>query len=225
MPTAVAFQVAGNGTPAFIDGAQQQPLCDRYGNQRVVEYRGKYAEANSRGALFHYSTLVAGVTLPIFTNTAQTYGLMNPAGSNVVLELVSTEFTYLSGTQVPGGLVWVQAPSPTANIATGSGGITVATATLGTSGQTGGSGANAKCSTLTAITSVAPTVIRYALGLSAYTMPATNATQGLTLTRYDYDGKILIYPNQILLLGCTVAAAAGVNVVNTIALELPWTAN
>lgn len=225
MATPIGLQVAGNGAAAYTDGTQQQLLSDRYGNARVVEYRGKYGEANSRGALFHYNTLVAGVTLPIFTNTAHTYGLMNPAGSNVVLEFVRLEFGYLSGTQAPGGIVFCQAPVPTANIATGSGGVTAATATLGTSGQVGGSGAVAKCSMLTAITAVAPTVIRYGLGLSTTTMPATAAVQGITYTGYIFDGSILLYPNQILLLASTVAAGAGVNVINMMGLELPWLAN
>ena len=128
MPAPIAYQVASNGTNPFQDGQPQSPLVDRYGNSRVVEYRGKYGEANSRGALFHFQTLVAGQTIPIFTNTAQTYGLMNPAGSGVILELVRLEFGYLSTTQAPGGLVFAQAPVPNATIATLSGGVTVATA-------------------------------------------------------------------------------------------------
>ncbi len=55
-------------------------------------------------------------------------------------------------------------------------------------------------------------------------MPATAATQGITFTGYVFDGTDLLYPGQILLVASTVAAGAGVNVINCAALELPWIA-
>lgn len=225
MPAPMAYQVGSNGAAAFTDGAQQQPLVDRYGNTRMVEYRGKYGEPNSRGQLFHFCTLVAGVTLPIFTNTAHVYGLRNPTGSNVVLELVRLDFGYLSGTEAPGDVVMCQAPVPGDTIATGSGGVTAATQAGGQSGRYGGPGGTSLCKMLTAITTVAPTVILRTLGLSTSTMPATNATQGLYWSGYNFDGTDLIYPGQIMLFASTVAAGAGVNVINCTALELPWLAN
>ncbi len=222
MPTDVRGLVGAPSTP-YADGNPFQPRMGRLGDTIVSEFRGKFGEANSRGQLFHFCTLVAGVTLPIFTNTAQTYGLRNPAGSGVVLEIVRVELGYLSGTQAPGTLVWAQAPNPNDTIATLSGGVTVATQTAGTSGIYGGPSRASQCRMLTAITSIAPTVILRTLGMSAYTMPATNATLGLTYTGYVCEGTDLLYPGNIILLGCTVAAAAGVNVVNVIGLELPWT--
>ena len=220
MPTAIQY-LCGSPSSPLADGQQYQPRLGRMGDTIVSHYRGKYGEANSRGQLYHFSTLVAGVTLPIFTNTAHVYGLRNPAGSGVVLELARLELGYLSGTQAPGNLVFCQAPNPNDTIATASGGIEVATQTAGRSGQYGGNAPASKCRMLTAITTVAPTVILRTLGVSQYTMPATNATQGETFTGYVFDGSDLLYPGQILLLATTVAAGAGVNVINMVALEIP----
>ena len=54
-------------------------------------------------------------------------------------------------------------------------------------------------------------------------MPATNANQGLNYTGAVMDGTDLLYPGADLLLAATVAAGAGVNVVNVIGLEIPFT--
>src|SRR2546421_501835 len=67
------------GPQAYADGTKGMPRLGRQGEIIASEYRGKYGEANSRGQVYHFCTLVAGQTLPIFTNTAHTYGLRNPA--------------------------------------------------------------------------------------------------------------------------------------------------
>lgn len=221
MATDVQYLCGAPSSP-YTDGQKYQPRIGRFGDQIFSELRGKYAEINSRGRLYHFNTVVAGVTLPIFTNTAHVYGLRNPAGSGVVLELIRLELGYLSGTQAPGNLVFCQAPNPSDVIATGSGGVTAATSAAGLGGGYGGTAVASACRLLTAITAVAPTIILRTLGVSQYTMPATNATQGETYTGYVFDGTDLLYPGQILLLATTVAAGAGVNVINTVAAEWPW---
>ncbi len=221
MPTDVRGLVGAPSTP-YSDGQAYQPRMGRLGDTIITQFRGKFSEANSRGQLFHFCSLVAGQTIALFTSTVQTYGLRNPSGSGVILELVRLELGYLSATQVPGNLVFMQAPVNNDLIATGSGGVTTATQAAGLSGQFGGPSRVSQCRTLTGITTVAPTVITRTLGLSAYTMPATNAFQGLTYTGYVFDGTDLLYPGQIMMLGATVAAAAGADVINMVALELPW---
>ncbi len=222
MPTPIVGLV-GQPQQTLSDGDPCQPRFGRQGGDLLVsEFRGKYGQACSTGRVFHFSTLVAGVTLPIFSATAQTYGLRNPASSGVDLEFIRLEIGYLSGTQAPGDLVFCQAPNSSDVIATGSGGVTAATQAAGQTGFYGGARTGpSKCSTLTAITSVAPTVILRTLGLSTYTMPATNATQGITYTGYVFDGTDILAPGQIILLASTVAAGAGVNVINVIAMEVP----
>lgn len=227
MPTQIQGVVGPPSTP-WSDTDLKSPRLGRLGDTIVNESRGRYGEANGRGQLFHFCTLVAGQTLPIFTNTAHTFGLRNPTGSGVKLELAKLEFGYLSGTQAPGAIVICQAPVAGDTIATGSGGVTAATQTAGLSGQIGGNTSTgmgtSACRMLTAITAVAPTVILRTLGLSMYTMPATNAVQGITYTGYVFDGTDILYPGQIILFACTVAAGAGVNVINCSGVELPLAA-
>lgn len=216
--------LVGQPSAPYSDGQQFQFRQGRMGELIASEFRGKYAEANTRGMVYHFCTPVAGVTIPIFTNTAHTFGVRNPPGSGVVLELIRLEIGYLSAADVPGNLVWTTPPVNTGVTATGSGGITVATLASGQSGQLAGASLKptSKCSLLSSITTVAPTVILRTLGFSAETAVAAS-TNAAFWQVVQFDGTDLLYPAADLLLGATVAAAIGVNVINLIAMEVPFT--
>ncbi len=225
MPFPVAFQVASTGTPSFVDGTTtQQPLVDRYGNQRISQFRGKYGEANSRGQVYHFCQLAAGDTLPIFTATAQKYAIVNPAGSNVVLELIRLDIGFISTVQAPGNIVLCQNTVPGSAIVSGSLQATAATRTFGQSGQYGGLAPQSKCQMLTTITAIAPTVILRTFGYSQETALGTSTNNNL-LQSIPFDGTDLIYPNSIIYVACTVAAGIGVDIINMTAMEIPWTNN
>ena len=219
MSTDVAFRVGQPSTP-YSDGDRKEPRLGRLGDAVVSQFRGRYGEATSRGMVYHFSQLVAGDTLPIFSNTAQKYGLRNPAGSGVALELIRLEIGYLSAAQAPGNLVFCQAPVSSATIATGSGGITAATQTAGLCGAYGAKTTASKCTMLTTITSVAPTVILRTLGFSMETAVAAGTNNNLWQV-VEFNGTDILYPDQILLLACTVAAGIGVDIINMIAMEVP----
>ncbi len=224
MPTDIQYLTGAPTTP-YPDGSRQQPRLGRYGDIVASEFHGKFAEANIRGQIFHFCTVVAGVTLPIFTDNSATVqmGLRNPSSSGVVAELVRIEFGYLSTAEAPGNIVISQTPTGNDTIATGAN-ITVATQAAGLSGQYGGLGRQSACRLVTAATAnVPPTVIKRTLGLSTTTMLGSNATQGMMWTGYVFDGTDLVYPGQIILVASTVAAGAGVQVVNIIVNEQPWT--
>ncbi len=134
MPTDIQGFVGAPSTPTS-DNSPARFRMGRMNDLIVSSFRGKYGEANSRGQVYHFCTAVAGVTLPIFTNTAQTYGLRNPPGSGVVLELIRLELGYLSGTQAPGTVVLCVPPVNQGFTATLTGGTTVSTIAQGQSGQ------------------------------------------------------------------------------------------
>ncbi len=221
MPTDVQGWVGGPSTPS-ADASPARFRMGRMNDLIVSEFRGKYGEAKSRGQLFHYCTLVAGQTIPLFSSTVQTVGFRNPPGSGVVLEFVRLELGYLSTNQVPGNLIWCQAAPNAGFTATGSGTLITSQAN-GQSGQLAGASQQpkSKCLILTGITVTnAPTLVR-TLGMSATTMIATNAVQGITWTGYTFDGTDLLYPGADIILGGTVAGVIGVDVINLVGLEIP----
>src|SRR5690348_11006426 len=92
--------------------------------QYVAEIHGKWYYAALAGKLFHGSSLIAGVTIPVNTATAATFTLFNPADSGVNLELVSLDIGWPAGaTTVVGtilGSVSRQTPTSTTQ-----GGVTI----------------------------------------------------------------------------------------------------
>lgn len=228
MPTDVRYLVGAPSTP-YSDGQPYQPRMGRLGDTIVSEFRGKYGEACQRGQIYHYGTgpvnQITGVTIPIYTATAQTFGLRNPPGSNVILELIRLEIGYLSGADVPGNLVFTVPPVNAGVTATGSGGVTAATLTAGQSGQLAGTAPApvSKCKIMTAITSVAPTVVLRTLGFSTETALAAS-TNAAFWQVVQFDGTDMVYPGADLFLAASVAAAIGVCIINVVGMEVPYSA-
>jgi hypothetical protein len=218
MPTDIRGLVGAPSTP-YTDGQPYQLRQGRMGELIVTDFRGKYAEANSRGMLFHACTAIAGVTLPIITSTTQTYALWNPPGSGRVVELVAIELGYLSAAEVPGNLCISVLGFTGPLTATGGVPISAATGNTPISGQYGGSGPTPKSQWLSAITCSALTLTR-TLGLSYETALAAS-TNAPFYQAYLFDGKDLLFPGQVMFLGGSVAAFAGACIVNTTFVEHP----
>src|SRR5438128_2903586 len=71
----------GSAFPTLAGGASAEAL--------VSDLHGKYYAQTKAGNVYIGSTAAAGVVPPIYNNTAQTFGLWNPAGSGKNLVLVS----------------------------------------------------------------------------------------------------------------------------------------
>ena len=79
------------GQASAPDGANPQPRSGRDTDLIVSEYRGKYAEAGSRGQIFMGSTVIAGVVIPVAAATLNSkFTLWNPAGALHEVELFFT---------------------------------------------------------------------------------------------------------------------------------------
>ena len=91
----------GRAGQVLIPDGVEVPL--RLGNEgQLITQRlhARHYEAAKRGALFHASTTILGLAIPIYTGTAPKVMLFNPLGSGVNAELVSVGINRASGTTV-----------------------------------------------------------------------------------------------------------------------------
>lgn len=66
----------------------------------MSELHGKYYNLALRGIVFHGSTAKAGVAVPASASTSPVFGLWNPAGSGVNLELIAEYYGFVGTPQV-----------------------------------------------------------------------------------------------------------------------------
>ena len=166
---------------------------------------GKYFPETAAGKVFHLSTAVAGVAIPISTGTAATCGVWNTStNKNAVLLKCNIGFT--SGTIALGefGLADVYATQ----VATGSNITAFTDSVIGTTlrnGIIGGGDASAMRSTPSTATVVANTAC-YWMGMSHE--GATGVGPANTMS-HDFDGLVIVPPGRFVFV-CGSIAQTGV---------------
>lgn len=176
----------------------------RQGELLTSEFRGKYANAASRGALF--SANVTAVTLPVIAATlASKFALVNPVGSGVDLELVDFDMGTVLATTVVDTVGIYESHGNNAATAT----LTTA-GVVGTNvftGQLNASGAP-KGQFFSALTHVGTPVRVAILGFFG----ATTTTWSGSF-HVDFDGKIIVPEGTIISVAMSTAAstASGVD--------------
>ena len=153
------------------------------------------------GNVFIGSTLAAGVAVPAYNATAQTFGMWNPAGSgkNAILVKLNLGVATLGTAAVASlGLSYI----PNAGSAIGATGapITAFAATAPVNGLVSKGNNNSALFTLAA-TTIAPTFF-YDLALS---QSATGAAAGMVWMEHDFDGCVIVPPNTYIGLGGSAA--------------------
>ncbi len=190
----------------FANSQKGGPSAPLLSDERAVltqPYGGKWYHASKQGRMFTGNAANTGLTLPIFSNTAQVFGLWNPSGSGVNAIITGIRGTYVSATSVPGGYCLALSRNAGASLATG--GISVFTegtperALLGTS-----IGGNKVRFTPSAATVIAPVIARQ-LGINQTTVPATDATNLFVAFKEDYDGDLVVTPNTAVWIAGNVA--------------------
>lgn len=182
-------------------GAPASPYMSDEQAMLVQPYGGKWYQAAKQGRLFTGNAAAAGAVLPIFSNTAQVFGLWNPAGSGVVGVLVNIAGTYVDTTGAAGGFVLGIMKNAGSALATGG----ISAFTEGTpENSLGLLGGNKIRFTPSAATVIAPTIWKH-LGINQLVLTA--ATTGATtfLFNKDFDGETLIYPNSAVFLAGNIA--------------------
>lgn len=171
------------------------------------------------GNTFVGSTAAAGITVPAYNGTAQTFGVWNPLGSGVELLLVSLDLgVATAATPVVGafGLSWLQ--SAGSQVATGAP-ITAFTGATPVNCRLGLGVASKARFTPSAATITAP-VFLHDLGLS---LTSTTAQNGVQYMHYDFNGIFTMPPGNYIGLGCSAAQSGTVTQASLVWIELPFT--
>ncbi len=178
------------GTPS---GLRNVRLSDD--GTQVMNYR--YAELAARGKVFHLSR--AAVTLPVNAATlVSVFGVYNPAGSGVMLELIECEAHAVLATTVVDALGLYYSSGTNASGST----FTTQITTIEQSRL--GEGVGSVCRAYSAVTHVGTPVLADIIGgWGAVT------DGGATSVRKQWNGSIQVPPNTLLALAMTTAAWTG----------------
>jgi hypothetical protein len=160
-------------------------------------------KAAKEGRLFVGNAAAAGAVLPIFSNTAQVFGLWNPSGSKVNGIICDVAATYVSTTGAAGGYVIGIMKNAGAGLATG--GISAWTDGVPERGLSGeGSGGNTIRFTPSAATVIAPTILRH-LGWNQLVTTAADATTVPWQFYREFHGDLILPPNAAIFLAGNIA--------------------
>jgi hypothetical protein len=167
-----------------LTGEQNIATQGDMGELVTAPLRGVWSHANRSGNLFLGSTAAAGTTIPVSSATAATFGLLNPLGSNVTIELVSYQLGIVNATMVVSpillGLISNLTVNPTA--------LTLATMRAA---QLGGNAAPTG-RLFTAGTLAAAATDFYAM----FSIAATTGQPGAM--QHEFNGRILLAPGSLV---------------------------
>jgi len=193
---AVNFNLVQPTSSNTADGQSGDFNSGKQNEQLIAQIHGSYYYAGARGNLFSFN--VTAVTVPVIAATlASVFSLYNPVSSGKVLELVDFDQGLLSGTTVINvlGLYWQG--SPAADKATFTTPGIFGTHYFGASPSRGvASGIPYRALTHSG------TPVRIAILNSQNT---TTDTQG-TPVHYDFNGKIVLYPGDVVSVAASTAA-------------------
>ncbi len=177
-------------------GGPSAPLLSDERALLIQPYGGKWYHAAKQGRMFTGNSAAAGAALPIFSNTAQVFGLWNPSGSGVNGIITGLRGAYVSGTAAAGGYCLGFSRNAGAGLATG--GISAFTEGTPERALLGSAigGNRIRFCPLTA-TVIAPVIARQ-LGINQTVPPATDATNLFVAFKEDFDGDLVLTPNTAL---------------------------
>ncbi len=167
----------------------------------VAQLHGKWYTHAYRGNVFHGKTAAAGVLIPATAGTAQTFGIWNPLGSGVNVELIAAFYGWISTAgAVPANIGY--------DIVTPANTLTVTAFTAAAAAPINGMLAAGKASKVMFTASAATTVASTLFGTNGMshltTVGATTTITPFTLSEY-FEGTIIIPPGAALFPSGTVA--------------------
>ena len=157
------------------------------------------------GKIFTGNAAAAGAILPIFSATAQKFGIWNPAGSGVLAEIISVRMTYVGTNAAAGGYVLAHLSDAPANLATAA---RITAFTEGTPlSSLMGEGPNAKVKFAPAVATVTAPVIGRHLGINQDASLVAGAVQQANGPIGDNfeDGEVLLPPGNALFIAGNIS--------------------
>src|ERR1035437_4988237 len=86
-------------------GTSPQTPAGKQGDLMLSELHGKWYQAAYLGKVFHGSSAITGIAVPLYTATTQALCLWNQSAT-VNLELIKFSLGYVSGTEVAGPIAY-----------------------------------------------------------------------------------------------------------------------
>lgn len=179
----------------LANGSESQDQCDVTGAKLSTLAHGKFAEPAYRGRINIASCAVTGVAPGSALSTTPPFALWNPVGSGVVLSVLMTSISYLSGTLSYGVINYatvIQATEP-------SGGTSIVPKNA-RSGRSRGLG---RCYTGATQTAATVLISPYSYGPQAATTALGISADGVVYT----DGLVMIDPGYVFVMESTAAGA------------------
>jgi hypothetical protein len=187
-------------------GAATSPVLSDEGGILTQNLGGKWFHLAKQGRVFHGSAAAAGVVLPIYSATAQVFGIWNPANSGVNGHLVKLRMTYVDTTGAAGGYC-LGLLRDVGSVAGTAAPISAFTATVPEramlGGQTGGNRIRFTGSACTVTTALM--VAAYQLGMNQLVTTAADATTVPWSMQTDFDGDVVLEPGNALFLAGNIA--------------------
>ena len=189
----------------FKGGAASPVLSDTMALMMQALHE-KHYQAAKEGRLFIGSAAAAGTVLPIYSATAQKFGIWNPAGSGVNANVLGINMTYVDTTGAAGG--YVLGINRNAGSALATGGISAFTADTEVDNALSGKlGGNKVRFAPAAATTLAPALWRH-LGLSQNAFTAAGTDQMAFNLGIKFDGDCIVEPNTAVWLCGNIATLA-----------------
>lgn len=167
------------------------------------------------GRVFVGTTAAAGVVLPIYTNTSQTFVLWNPLGSGKDIVPIRINYGYVDTTGAAANHVIGYQTGVGSQAATGS---PITAITLGTPVNLNlddNTGSVAKFAPATATFASAPSLLM-TLGISQLVTTAATTSAVPWKQSYDFDGQLIVPP------GVAIVAAGNIAQLSKWDVSLIW---
>lgn len=179
---------------------------------------GQLRAAADEGRVFVGNSGAAGSVLPIYSATAQKFGLWNPAGNTKKAIIHRLTFTYVSTTGAAGGFVLALVKNAPAMLATGAAITAFTDGTFDTDifNAQFGSKQQPTCRFAPAAATVTAPIIGRHLGLNQLVITAADATNTQWNAECEFDGDLQMLP------GTAVFLAGNIATLITMAPSIVW---
>ena len=196
------------------DGTQVPMIVGRGGDHLVSEVHGRFYAMTYRGNMFHARSPVAGSVIPVNTATAQTFAVLNLAGSGVNLELLQASVDISATSTYVASEIYLNAVAGTP-LAVILGGTCTKIAN-GVTNALVGQGNNSKSTAYSAVTSVSQADL-HVCGVGGFDAVSTAA--GNHILR-NFDGGIIV-PQGTIIFFTSTAAQTSIAHIDLLYAEVP----
>jgi hypothetical protein len=165
----------------------------------IAQLHGKWYTHAYRGNVFHGKTAAAGILIPATAGTAQTFGIWNPQGSGVNVELIAAYYGWVSTAGAIPANIGYDVVTP-ANALT----VTAITASAPANAMMAAGKASKVLFTASAATTTASTLLG-TNGMSHLTTIGATTTVCPFILSEVFEGTIIIAPGSAIFPSGTVA--------------------